>query len=169
MHSMQVETRSAAVEASPVSNVRHRYDDSIELTLRQRMSIDSLQQLDVQIKTLIHAVNCYITEDERYKGVAESLKKIDLNAAVIAMSQQLVDAKASAERWSEDIAKGMTCYCTYFIRPRLTLYAATKSSASLLIYTQIEDKKRKHKVVLEFLVRTGLWDQVRRAPTIIDC
>ena len=70
------------------------------------MSIDSLQQLDVQIKTLIHAVNCYITEDERYKGVAESLKKVDLNAAVIAMSQQLVDAKASAERWSEDIAKG---------------------------------------------------------------
>jgi len=70
------------------------------------MSIDSLQQLDVQIKTLIHAINCYITEDERYRGVAESLKKIDLNAAVVAMSLQLVDAKASAERWSEDIGKG---------------------------------------------------------------
>jgi hypothetical protein len=41
------------------------------------------------------------------------------------------------------------------------LFAATKSSASLLIYTQIEDKKRKHKVVLEFLVKTGLWEQVR--------
>jgi nuclear pore complex protein Nup133 len=122
--SMQVESRNAAVEASP------------------RMSIDSLQQLDVQIKTLIHAVNCYITDDHRYQDVAESLRKIDLNDAVIAMSQQLVDAKASAERWSEDIAK------------------ATKSSASLLIYTQIEDKKRKHKVVLEFLVRTGLWEQL---------
>jgi hypothetical protein len=83
----------------------------------QRMSIDSLQQLDVQIKTLIHAVNCYITDDHRYQDVAESLKKIDLNDAVIAMSQQLVDAKASAERWSEDIAKGMSYVISYGVIP----------------------------------------------------
>jgi hypothetical protein len=43
---------------------------------------------------------------QRYRSVADALKKVDLNAAVLAMCQQLVDAKASAERWSEDIAKG---------------------------------------------------------------